>query len=64
MDLVDDEDALRLAERIVETVMARQHPGLPAFYALLGAHRAVRRAMQGLDRPGVAGGPPKSAGVM
>ena len=61
---MDDEDALRMAERIVETVMARQHPGLPAFYALSEAHRAVRRAMEGLDPSHFAGASAEAARAM
>ena len=59
-----DEDALRMAERIVETVMARQHPGLPAFYALSEAHRAMRRAMEDLDPSHFAGSPSEGARAM
>ena len=59
-----DEDALRMAERIVETVMARQHPGLPAFYALSEAHRAVRRAMDGLAPSHFAATPSEGARAM
>ncbi len=45
---MDDDDALRMVEGVVERVMARQHPGRPAFYALSEAHRAVRRARREL----------------
>lgn len=57
---MDDQDALKMAERIVETVMARQPAGRPAFYALLEAHRAVRRAMGDLGAP-PAGAEPRRA---
>lgn len=41
---MDDDEVLRMVEGVVERIMARQHPGRPAFYALGEAHRAVRRA--------------------
>jgi len=41
---MEDDDVLKMVEGVVERVMARQHPGRPAFYALGEAHRAVRRA--------------------
>ncbi len=41
---MEDDDVLKMVEGVVERLMARQHPGRPAFYALGEAHRAVRRA--------------------
>jgi len=46
---MDDEDALKLVEGVVERIMARQHPGRPAYYALSEAHRAIRRAKQDIE---------------
>lgn len=50
--MVEDREALKMVEYAVERVMARQHPGRPAFYALLAAHREVRRARQALEPAG------------
>lgn len=41
---MDDADALKLAEGVIERVMARQHPGRPAFYSLIEARNALKRA--------------------
>lgn len=41
---MDDEQALQMAMGVIERVMARQHPGRPAFYALTHARREIKSA--------------------
>jgi hypothetical protein len=42
--MIDDEDALLMAEGVLERVMAKQFPGRPAFHLLTQARQAIRKA--------------------
>jgi hypothetical protein len=41
---MNEEQALEMAMGVIERVMATQHPGRPAFYALTHARREIKSA--------------------
>jgi hypothetical protein len=42
----EDAEALRLIEKAVLAIQARQHPGRPLFYAMDRLHAEVRKAQR------------------
>ena len=51
---MNDAEALKVAQGIVERIMAKTSPGRPAFYALGHARREIERAAVDVHNTGAA----------
>lgn len=58
---MDHDEALEVVMHVIERVMAAQHPGRPAFYALTHARREIKAAQRDIRIRTTGSGAPERA---